>query len=851
MTPTAIEKEQVFVRHVDEKKRDDIRHIGSLLKAPFPGRSGGSCSDGGSEDVTIVGYTPGRSMVAARFAEHAWAPLYSNAAGAEGMFQANARHRRLEVVWLGFRLGVGWFFKLNRAGKRVVEFAQGVETDSPSVCKLSGVEPNVLKAGESAEQAVARLCEHFEINRRMPEVRIREDNGLEVIDLEGRPSTSGLRGYVRVESPLIAEGENDAATALAMAIESCDPDGVRAAIGQGAPLNALPGTASTPLQTALFKFDNPRWKECVELLIELGCPVDGVAKEPPIVECVSHLVNDACALKALQLLLAHGADVNATDRQGRTALCDCAAQGRTNLIRFLLERGADRNIKDQQGLSAVDWARRRYETESSFTKRTQLAEPLSLLTGEPVAKPQPMPLSPELAAESQRFKSCLLARKILASPTMEIKLHQRDASPLARYRWFPDWERGFLDEGFQLAGHFVVGVAGRSAYSNPELAFEAVLSVRGDRPSCEIAAYHPDGTVTLVGNLPPLTSADFTSQFIHRTEITDASPAQLVEHLRGLVCHKELTHRFDADSFVRRYTDLLNRLVAETRERAQQILDTPTILVNGKPPRYERLGCYLDFIAAGFDDPGYSTESWMGNFKEDFAKADGNPPSSTGNAVDAAMYLATMSHLQFASAIDPSEFLARASDVALVHFQTLASATTWCSEAEPWFQFRALLRGLLLCALAGRWETFKQLCNLVKPELASANIAGEDDLDFAQVLLLLVSDCRDSALEKAASLERSVAKRLAKPPRLLLEIWGAIRAGQISRLEEALRASLDHFAGLRPDKIGPKGSNEVYRVVPLPESLFHMAARHRGLTLPALPAPYGDMLITPESLRAR
>ena len=399
-------------------------------------------------------------------------------------------------------------------------------------------------------------------------------------------------------------------------------------------------------------------------------------------------------------------------------------------------------------------------------------------------------LSPALGAENKRFKNCLKARKIVAAPPRQVTVYKKDPSLLARYPWFSAWQTDILDAGFLPAGHYSARGVGLSAYSNHDLSFDAILSERRDGPSYEVAAYHPDGTVTVVGNSPLHMDYDFNPQFLVRTDMNDASVEQMVEHLRQLVRGKELLP-IDAASFAQRYTDLVNRVVVGIRERAQQILDTPTILVNGSPPRYERLRAYLDFAGAGWNDPGYSSENWVRDFKDDFAKADEDPPGSTEKAVDAAMYLVAMSHFQFASASDASEFLASACDVALAHFRALASTTTLCSE--PWFQFRALLRGLLLCAVAGRWETFTEISNLVKPELAAANTAQEEDLDFAQVLLLLVSDYRDSALEKAASLERSVAKRVAKRPRLLLNIWRAVRAGRVSDFEGSSDESVGVF----------------------------------------------------------
>jgi ankyrin repeat protein len=57
-------------------------------------------------------------------------------------------------------------------------------------------------------------------------------------------------------------------------------------------------------------------------------------------------------------LLEQGADVNATDAQGRNALMLAAQRGDAALVRLLLDAGADAQRTDPAGLSAADHARR-------------------------------------------------------------------------------------------------------------------------------------------------------------------------------------------------------------------------------------------------------------------------------------------------------------------------------------------------------------------------------------------------------------------------------------------------------------------------------------------------------------
>jgi len=62
------------------------------------------------------------------------------------------------------------------------------------------------------------------------------------------------------------------------------------------------------------------------------------------------------ALGSAEVLLAAGADVNARDARGRTALHAAAAQGYTDVAKFLVEHGADLKAADNDGVLPVDAA---------------------------------------------------------------------------------------------------------------------------------------------------------------------------------------------------------------------------------------------------------------------------------------------------------------------------------------------------------------------------------------------------------------------------------------------------------------------------------------------------------------
>ena len=62
----------------------------------------------------------------------------------------------------------------------------------------------------------------------------------------------------------------------------------------------------------------------------------------------------------VQLLLEHGATVNAHDKRGRRALHLAASQNRERVIRLLLDKNADVNVGDKKVSSGVCRALQRW-----------------------------------------------------------------------------------------------------------------------------------------------------------------------------------------------------------------------------------------------------------------------------------------------------------------------------------------------------------------------------------------------------------------------------------------------------------------------------------------------------------
>ena len=77
-------------------------------------------------------------------------------------------------------------------------------------------------------------------------------------------------------------------------------------------------------------------------------------------------LNIACIfnkISVVDLLLQHGANFEAKDENGRTALFNAALKGNTEIVKLLLEYGANKNVKDKRGRMIKDVKRPKIKKE--------------------------------------------------------------------------------------------------------------------------------------------------------------------------------------------------------------------------------------------------------------------------------------------------------------------------------------------------------------------------------------------------------------------------------------------------------------------------------------------------------
>ena len=118
----------------------------------------------------------------------------------------------------------------------------------------------------------------------------------------------------------------------------------------------------TPLHLAAFFGRRP----VVELLLSLGAPVNEISRNPselrPLHSAVAHR-QPQVALEIARALIAAGADVNATQQGGWTALHAAAVHGNLPLVRLLLEAGAKAGMKNDAGQTPAGLAKTKNHKE--------------------------------------------------------------------------------------------------------------------------------------------------------------------------------------------------------------------------------------------------------------------------------------------------------------------------------------------------------------------------------------------------------------------------------------------------------------------------------------------------------
>jgi len=169
--------------------------------------------------------------------------------------------------------------------------------------------------------------------------------------------------------------------ALRIAIRSDNKEIVQLLINAGAPVNPSVTALWSPLSDAAFakhfgimklllqsgaNVDAPDHRgvpllvstgffdpTVTNILLEAGADPNAADREgeTALMKAAGHGVKET-----VKVLIEHHADVNRKDAKGRTALMHAAAGHRSDAIPLLLENGADPNARDYEGKSSLDLA---------------------------------------------------------------------------------------------------------------------------------------------------------------------------------------------------------------------------------------------------------------------------------------------------------------------------------------------------------------------------------------------------------------------------------------------------------------------------------------------------------------
>ncbi|PQO41985.1 hypothetical protein C5Y93_26865 [Blastopirellula marina] len=788
-------------------------------------------------------------MIGVGFSRTDWMPLFSNSATAAEIFQRNAGSKRLEVAWIGFdeTLG-GWFFRLNRGGKPIVCFAQGDQKEAePQVEGESGIEELVakFKTGKSAFKA---LCQQYDVPVSSPEVTSEKGKYL-AVGVHGKTIKGRNWGIINYQGPEMAAGENPAADQLEEAIEELDVDGVRAALEAGAPVDVMAESSSSPLVCALYQWEEPDGQEIAKLLLQYGANVNGrEGTDPPLVDINSDFVFDDISYEGSKFLLEHGARVDAKNSFGKTALYEAVVNKKWNSTKLLVEHGA------KPGDELVDWVRDRIERDFEFNKQTDYVEYLTLLTGETVELPEIEELSPELQAENARFAQCIQMTQALAMLEGGIDVRRDKANELAKLPESQTWISQFTKLGFEEAGpiQLALGWNIRPSISlvHTKKNMEAIITVGGpqmDHIRVDIGVYHPGEEVTCVGNKPQESFLGLKTPRTHFTHVEVADAQMLVDALESSLAEsKRDVLLIDVESFLDRYRLHNEQILGDLKTQIAELLAKPAIFVDGKPARFEKLKCYLDY--GDSKDPTWSTSRIVEGCEEDVDEAlEANPKEddwTVKGGIRGAYGMAAARYMQYAGAPKSTEFLTAGCQAALKYFQYQTG------RSKPYdgdCYIEELEQALLLAVLADDWTTFAELCETMRPHLASSKVRMPDDPpeEEGMVLLVMGSTFRAKKIKGVDKFHEKIRKSRKKRCHFLLDAWEAIEQENWEAFQKALTAATKKHI-TRTSKA--KSWYEMSMMIAKPESILWAIARQRGMPEIELAEEVADRIITPETI---
>lgn len=180
--------------------------------------------------------------------------------------------------------------------------------------------------------------------------------------LDGNTALDNILYVVKKENLTVDEG-------LGMAIERGDIEAIDYFLDQGADINGIFNDHFTSLTLCLIYHKSDKVQELIPYFIEKGADIEAKVNkgDTPLLYAIftlgSNYNSDSFkqTLDLIRLLLKHGANVNTSGSNGDTPLMRVSAsrleeQNKITMVKELIEQGADVNAVNEDGMSALMFA---------------------------------------------------------------------------------------------------------------------------------------------------------------------------------------------------------------------------------------------------------------------------------------------------------------------------------------------------------------------------------------------------------------------------------------------------------------------------------------------------------------
>jgi ankyrin repeat protein len=243
----------------------------------------------------------------------------------------------------------------------------------------AGADPNVRNNGNASALmwAIGDLEKTRLLLDRGADVNARSDEGRTPLAIAAGQRESGPVVKLLLDrgaNPTAGGRSPNDATPLELAARMADVEVMEMLLDHGSVARSA---------AALTQAIRAKCARCIELLVD---SVPKSSLDTVLVQTTRW--NEPAAVRTL---LERGADVNAQDREGRTALMLAAASEfmSVDIVKSLLEHGADLNAKSPEGDTALSFARLRGENPIVDLLVKAGAKPVTARLSSPAAKPMP------------------------------------------------------------------------------------------------------------------------------------------------------------------------------------------------------------------------------------------------------------------------------------------------------------------------------------------------------------------------------------------------------------------------------------------------------------------------------